>query len=127
MHPYKTLYSQFLMDGDCDRRKEFCETILDKCNADPAFLRKITFSVECVFTLNGTVNKHNVHYWAAENPKTRICNPGKTATLTVWACVSFAGVVAYNTSAQTMNGERNCTILEEKVIPFFRRRPHMLF
>ena len=119
--------TQFLTDGDDDRRIEFCETMLNKCNTDPAFLRKITFSDECVFALNGTVNKHNVHYWAAENPRMRICNPGKTASLTVWACVSFAGVVAYDISVQTMNGERYCAVLQEKVVPFFKRRPQMLF
>lgn len=126
-HPYKPLYSQFICDGDSDRRAQFCEQMLSKFTRDPAFVRKITFSDECVFNLAGNVNKHNVHYWAHENPLKRICNPGKTASLTVWACISFNGVIAVDISNQTMNGERYCSILNEKVVPFFIRKREMLY
>jgi len=127
MHPYKPIYSQFLSDGDDDRRLEFCELMTEKFNADPAYLRKITFSDECVFALDGKVNKHNVHFWANENPNVRICNPGKTQTLTVWACISFSGVIAYDISLQSMNSQRYCEILSNKVVPFFTRRKQMLY
>ena len=83
LHPYKPHYSQYLCDGDDDRRREFCETILARCTRDPAFLRKITFSDECSFHLNGRVNKHNVHYWAEAHPHNRITCSGKTSALTV--------------------------------------------
>lgn len=36
-----------------------------------------------------------------------------------WTCISFAGVAAFDTSMETMNGEKYCTILNEKVVPFF--------
>ena len=72
LHPYKPHYSQYLSDGDNDRRKEFCEGMLLRFRNDPAFLRKLSFSDECSFHLNGRVNKHNVHYWAEENPHKRI-------------------------------------------------------
>ena len=127
MHPYKPQYSQFITDADDDRRKEFCETMIQKFTNDPAYLRKLTFSDECVFALNGNVNKHNVHYWSEENPHHRICNPGKTASLTVWTCISFAGVVAFDVSKETMNGERYCKILREKVLPFFTRKRQMMY
>lgn len=127
LHPYKPIYSQFLCDGDDDRRAQFCEVMIHKFRDDPAFLRKVTFSDECVFALNGSVNKHNVHYWAVENPQMRVCNPGKTLTLCVWACISFSGIVAFNISRETMNGERYCAILREKVVPYFSRRRQMIF
>lgn len=127
MHPYKPIYSQFLCDGDEDRRLQFCEQMQNKFAQDPAFLRKMTFSDECVFSLNGNVNKHNVHYWCSENPHTRICNTGKSVSLTVWACISFSGVVASDISRATMNADRYCAILNEKVVPYFTQRRQMLF
>lgn len=120
-HPYKPLYCQMLYDGDADRRLEFAQNILARFNHDPAFLRKIHFSDECVFHLNSTVNKHNVHYWGLENPHVRVQNPGKTQAITVWACIGFSGVISCDISRQTMNGERYLQILTDKVQPHFSR------
>ena len=50
-HPYKPIYCQLLYDGDDDRRLQFAQTMTQKFNTDPAFLRKICFSDECVFFL----------------------------------------------------------------------------
>ena len=127
MHPYKPVYSQELIDGDDDRRRQFCETVNDRFVNDPAFLRKLSFSDECVFHLTGSINKHNIHYWSTTNPHERITNPGQTPSLTVWACVSFYGIVASDISSQTMNGDRYCGILREKVIPYFSRYRQTLF
>ena len=126
-HPYKPVYSQFLSDGDDDRRREFCETMQQKFKEDPAFYRKLTFSDECLFALNGSVNKHNVHYWGEENPHIRYRNRRKSHNLTVWACIGYNGVVAYDISRQTMNGERYCQILLDKVVPYFTRNADKLF
>ena len=126
-HPFKPIYSQFLCDGDSDRRVEFCERMIMRMDNDPAFLRKLTFSDEATFSLNGSVNKHNVHYWCEDNPKVRICNPGRTQTLCVWASISFYGVVAYDIDQRTMTGTRYNDILKEKVVPYFKRHPQSLF
>lgn len=120
-HPYKPVYSHFLQDSDDDRRLQFCEVMLERFNRDPAFLRKLVFSDECVFALNGNVNKHNVHFWSPENPHQRFHNPGKTATLTVWAAIGYSGLIFYDISETTMNSERYCQILREKVVPYFQR------
>lgn len=129
-HPFKPEYSQFLCDGDSDRRLQFCEAMREKFREDPAFLRKITFSDECTFHLNGSVNKHNVHYWAPknQNPHYRISSKSaKTRCLVVWACVSFNGMVAFDISQHVMNGDRYCNILRDKVVPYFIRRRQMIF
>lgn len=118
-HPYKPLYCQLLYDGDADRRLQFAQTIQQKMNEDPAFIRKICFSDECVFSLDSSVNKHNVHYWGTENPHVRVEKPGRTPTLTVWACIGFYGVISFDISRETMTGERYVNILQEKVLPHF--------
>ena len=127
LHPYKPLYSQELFDGDDDRRLQFCEIMNDRFLHDPAFLRKLSFSDECVIHLTGSINKHNIHYWSNENPRVRIKNPGQTPAVTVWVCVSFYGIVARDISCQTMNSERYCDILRDKVIPHFKRHNQMLY
>lgn len=120
-YPYKPLYNQFLCDGDSDRRLQFCQEIQAKFDADPSFLQKLAFSDECVFSLCGNVNKHNAHYWATQNPMFRIGNPGKTPTLTVWACISYNGLLLFDIRGTTMNSQWYCELLNEKVIPYFTR------
>lgn len=120
-HPYKPLYSQFLCDGDEDRRLQFCEEMRRKSREDPAFLRKLTFSDECVMSLTGNINKHNVHFWTTTNPNIRMTNPGKTPSLTVWACIGYSGLLLYDISSETMNGKRYSDLLLNQVVPYFSR------
>ena len=126
-HPYKPLYCQELVDGDDDRRRQFCEVMQNRFTNDPSFLRKLTFSDECVFHLNGQVNKHNVHFWSTDNPHIRFRDPGQAPSVTVWACISFNGIIDTNIDTRTMNGERYCEILCEKVVPYFKRNKQMIY
>ena len=92
-HPYKPTYSQELVDGDEDQRLQFCESMIDSLNADPAFSRKITFSDECHFHLNSSVNKH---YRDTTNPDIHhAMKSGVTRSVTVWALVSVRGSVTF--------------------------------
>ena len=120
-HDYKPNYCQLLHEEDQDHRIEFCENILARLNGDPSFLRKLKFSDECVFALSSRINTHNVHQWANENPHFRLGNPGKTVTLTVWACIGYGGLVAFDISEDTMDGNRYVGVLKEKIVPHFQR------
>ena len=102
--------------------------MINRIDNDPAFLRKITFSDECVFHMSGRVNKHNIHDWAVDNPNVRLqTNTGKTSSLTVWACIGFNGVIAIDISPETMNGDRYCQIRNEHIVQIFTRNLQMLF
>ncbi|KAG8266487.1 hypothetical protein J6590_070865 [Homalodisca vitripennis] len=59
---------QQLSEDDYDRRVEFCELVMRKCDDNRDFLTNILFSDEATFFLNGNVNRHNCRYWASENP-----------------------------------------------------------
>lgn len=67
-HPYKLKFVQELMDDDSDRRNEFCEIMTNMCIHDPLLIKRICFTDEATFRLNGEVNKQNYRYWAKENP-----------------------------------------------------------
>lgn len=120
-HGYKPMYCQELHEEDADRRREFCEIMIARLDEDPAFLRKIKFSDECVFGLESRINQHNIHFYSIENPQIRLGHVGQTVKLTVWACLGYGGVVSYDISRDTMNGERYCQVLNEKIVPAFTR------
>lgn len=126
-HDYKPNVCQLLYGDDEDRRLEFCENIQARLDRDPALIRKLKFSDECVFGLSSHVNTHNVHQWARENPHFRLGNPGKSKTLTVWACIGHGGLISHDISEDTMNGDRYVRILQEKVLPAFTRNNTWLY
>lgn len=66
--PYKINLVQGLKPEDPQRRLNFIQEINNKIAQDPHFLNKILWSDESRFHNNGTVNRHNCHYWSAENP-----------------------------------------------------------
>lgn len=120
--PWKPTYSQELHDGDEDRRLQFCEKIQQEINNDINYLRKLTFSDECTFHLSGHVNKHNLVYWASENPQIRhTIKGGKSKSISVWALLGYRGLIDFEIVEDTVNGNRYCDILCKKVLPFFTR------
>ena len=50
-----------------------------------------------------------------------------TPSLTVWTCVSYSGILCFDISRETMNGERYKRILIDKVLPHFNRHGELLF
>lgn len=122
MKPYKASCCQLLSDGDEDKRLEFCEIMIDRFRVDFSWSRKIVFSDECNFYLSGSINKHNTHYWSAENPHWKLqSKTHATRYLTVWAAIGWNGLIGLDISEQTMTGDRYCEILTEHVVPYFSR------
>lgn len=67
-HPYKISLNQALNPADFERRLEFIADINVRKQDDNDVLSKILWSDESHFYNNGTVNRHNSHYWADVNP-----------------------------------------------------------
>ena len=59
MRPFKFTRVQELTDQDFEQRKTFCSLILSKESQSPSWTKKIAFSDEATFHLNGQVNLHN--------------------------------------------------------------------
>lgn len=66
-HPYKIKLLQELNEDDNDRRLQFCEVMSNNL-LNTMHLYNICFSDECMFFLNGQVNRHNCRYWSDTNP-----------------------------------------------------------
>jgi hypothetical protein len=67
-HSYHLEMHQDLYGNDFHNRIHFSETILNLVNNDWYFMHTILFSDEATFKSNGSVNRHNMHYYATENP-----------------------------------------------------------
>lgn len=67
-HPYHITLTQELTARDFQRRLEFCNWAQAMLRRDPDFFRYVMFSDEATFHNTGQLNRHNCHYWSAENP-----------------------------------------------------------
>jgi len=65
--PFKISFHHGLLNTDYERRLNFCNWILAQPDVE-VFIRHILFSDESTFSSDGSVNRHNCHYWSAENP-----------------------------------------------------------
>ena len=69
LHPYKVKLVQELNDDDPDRRVQFAELMMNRMDDDTNFLKRIVFSDEATFFLNGSINRYNMSYWSESNPE----------------------------------------------------------
>lgn len=70
LRAYKIQLVQELKPGDMPQRRIFGEWAMAKLAEDRHFYRKIVFSDEAHFWLNGYVNKQNCRIWSDEQPIT---------------------------------------------------------
>ncbi|GFV42901.1 hypothetical protein TNCV_1587091 [Trichonephila clavipes] len=70
--------------------KIFVEWAQNEIAVVPDFHKRILFSDEAHFWLNGYVNKQNCHIWIEANPQVYVETPLHPEKLTVW-CALWAG------------------------------------
>lgn len=117
MHPYKLQHVQELIDGDSDRRLQFCEQMLHMLNRNVISSADILFSDESTFLLNGEVNRQNCRYWAEENPHwMRQSHTQRPQKINVWAGIVGDHVVG-PIFIENLNGARYLDMLREQVVP----------
>ncbi|GFV59835.1 hypothetical protein TNCV_4739631 [Trichonephila clavipes] len=71
-------------------RRRFVEWAQTEIAVVPDFHKRILFSDEAHFWLNGYVNKQNCHIWSEANPQVYVETPLHPEKLTVW-CALWAG------------------------------------
>lgn len=112
LHPYKIKLTQELKPLDHLKRRTFSDWALEKLRHDPDFHRKIIFSDEAHFWLNGFVNKQNMRYWSGNNPHVLHETQLHPQKITVWCGFHAGGVIGpfffvdANNHHVTVNGER---------------------
>ncbi|GFU26875.1 uncharacterized protein TNCV_4541231 [Trichonephila clavipes] len=92
----QVIYSQFgltiqeLKPNDHQARRRFVEWAQNEIAVVPDFHKRILFSDEAHFWLNGYVNKQNCRIWSEANPQVYVETPLHPEKLTVW-CALWAG------------------------------------
>ncbi|XP_030754949.1 uncharacterized protein LOC115881550 [Sitophilus oryzae] len=120
-HPYKMKLVQELSEDDPDRRMQFCQILMDRCNNDPLFVKRIIFSDESTFTLNGEVNRQNVRYWSNENPRwMRESHTQYPQKINVWAGIVENRIIGPYFFDDTLTGIRYLQFLQTYLIPTLR-------
>ncbi|GFX98225.1 hypothetical protein TNCV_4908681 [Trichonephila clavipes] len=93
MERCQVIYSQFGLafhQNDHQARRRFVEWAQTEIAVVPDFHKRILFSDEAHFWLNGYVNKKNCHIWNEANPQVYVETPLHPEKLTVW-CALWAG------------------------------------
>ncbi|GFW21843.1 hypothetical protein TNCV_1235681 [Trichonephila clavipes] len=87
------IYSQFglaIHQNDHQAGRRFVEWAQNEIAVVPDFHKRILFSDEAHFWLNGCVNKQNCRIWSEANPQVYVETPLHPEKLTVW-CALWAG------------------------------------
>jgi hypothetical protein len=84
-------------------------------------------SDEAHFHLDGSVNKQNCRYWAAENPRQLHQRPLHSPKVTVWCGVTKFGIVGpyffeEDKTSLTVNSAHYVEMLNNFLLPELRRR-----
>ncbi|GFX19260.1 hypothetical protein TNCV_3014041 [Trichonephila clavipes] len=89
----QVIYSQFglaIHQNDHQARRRFVKWAQNEIAVVPDFHKRILFSDEAHFWLNGYVNKQNCRIWSEANPQVYVETPLHPEKLTVW-CTLWAG------------------------------------
>ncbi|GFU31681.1 hypothetical protein TNCV_1175711 [Trichonephila clavipes] len=92
----QVIYSQFglpIHQNDHQARRRFVEWAPNEIAVVPDFHKRILFSDEAHFWLNGYVNKQNCRIWSEANPQVYVETPLHPEKLTVWYALWAGGIL----------------------------------
>jgi len=124
LRAYKIQLVQELKPHDHRERRTFGEWARNEIAVDSDFHKKILFSDEAHFWLNGYVNKQNCRIWSEDNPQAIVETPlHPEKLLTVWCALWADGIIGpyffKNDAGQnvTVNGDRYRAMINDFFIP----------
>ncbi|GFY21535.1 uncharacterized protein TNCV_1166831 [Trichonephila clavipes] len=121
----QVIYSQFglaIHQNDHQARRRFVEWAQNEIVVVPDFHKRILFSDEAHFWLNGYVNKQNCRIWSEANPQVYVETPLHPEKLTVWCALWADGIIGpYFKNDEghnvTLNGDRYRAMFTNFFIP----------
>lgn len=95
-----------LVEGDQERRLQFCRFLLHSDVDNNEFLKTILWTDESKFTREGIFNQHNLHRWESQNPHaTRVTSHQHKFSVNVWAGVIGRNLIGPHFLPDTLNGQ----------------------
>ncbi|GFV39254.1 putative LOC100569746 [Trichonephila clavipes] len=118
----QVIYSQFglaIHQNDHQARRRFVEWAQNEIAVVPDFHKRILFSDEAHFWLNGYVNKQNCRIWSEANPQVYVETPLHPEKLTVGALYGLVESFFKNDEGHnvTVNGDRYRAMITNFFIP----------
>ncbi|GFW94393.1 uncharacterized protein TNCV_1433281 [Trichonephila clavipes] len=116
----QVIYSQFglaIHQNDHQARRRFVEWTQNEIAVVPDFPKRILFSDEAHFWLNGYVNKQNCRIWSEANPQVYVETPLHPEKLTVWC--GLYGLVESFKNDEGDNVIANCDRYRAMITNFF--------
>ncbi|GFV61957.1 uncharacterized protein TNCV_4107611 [Trichonephila clavipes] len=122
----QVIYSQFglaIHQNDHQARRRFVEWAQNEIAVVPDFHKRILFSDEAHFRLNGYVNKQNCRISTEANPQVYVETPLHPEKLTVWCALWVGGIIGpyffKNDEGHnvTVNGDRYRAMITNFFIP----------
>ncbi|GFY05430.1 transposable element Tc3 transposase [Trichonephila clavipes] len=122
----QVIYSQFglaIHQNDHQARRRFVEWAQNEIAVVPDFHKRILFSDEAHFWLNGSVNKQNCRIWSEANPQVYVETPLHPEKLTIWCALWAGGIIGpyflKNDEGHnvTVNGDRYRAMITNFFIP----------
>ncbi|GFX68252.1 transposable element Tc3 transposase [Trichonephila clavipes] len=120
------IYSQFglaIHQNNHQARRRFVEWAQNEIAVVPDFHKRILFSDEAHFWLNGYVNKQNCRIWSEANPQVNVETPLHPEKLTVYCALWAGGIIGpyffKNDKGHnvTINGDRYRAMITNFFIP----------
>ncbi|GFY07850.1 hypothetical protein TNCV_4287861 [Trichonephila clavipes] len=96
LHANAMIYSQFglaIHQNDHQARRRFVEWAQNEIAVVPDFHKRILFSDEAHFWLNGYVNKQNCRIWSEANPQVYVETLLHPEKQTVWCALWAGGII----------------------------------
>ena len=122
LYPYKLQTLQALTTVDKQNRLRFAEHVLSQSCGATEYLRRIVFSDECIFRLNGHVNKQNVRIWAQERPSQVNEAPLHSPGVMVWCGISKTKIIGpFFFNDENVTGSSYKNMLSTYAFPRFQR------
>ncbi|GFV34231.1 uncharacterized protein TNCV_1154061, partial [Trichonephila clavipes] len=109
--------------NDLQARRRFVEWAQNEIAIVPDFHKRILFSDEAHFWLNGYVSKQNCRIWSEANPQVYVETPLHPEKLTVWCALWAGGIIGpyffKNDDGHnvTVNGDRYRALITNFFIP----------
>src|SRR6185437_11847807 len=122
LRPYRIRNCQTLTARDKTARTQFAERFLDKHRHSVLWIRRIWFSDESHFYLNGRVHSQNAIFWSDEKPDFVNEVPLHSPKVTAWCAVNSTGIIGpyfyeENDQTVTVTKERYVNMLENFFLP----------
>ena len=93
LFPYKIQLQQPLSHANIESRFEFANHMIALIEEKKIDIKRIHFTDEAYFHLDGYVNKQNYRYWGSENPHLTEIKSLHPVKVSVWAAISWRGII----------------------------------